>query len=227
MKPIFNASLMCVDFLNLKEDMAALNSCCHMLHADVLDGHFRRNIALSPDLLKAMCSCSDLPVDIHLMVTNPWEFIELYGGLGAKFIQVHAETICGNELETFWKIRSKGARPGLVINPEIPLDSVIQWLPYINILTVMTVSPGFAGSPFEPAAVEKIRIAKEIIEKENFDCILQADGHIGKDTYQTLWQAGTQCFVMGTTGLFGIRPTLAESGIAMKKEFTDATGVIL
>ena len=223
MKPIMAASLMCIDYLHVKDNMEAINRHCDILHADVLDGHFRKNVTLSPDFVKVVRGLSDLPMDIHLMVTNPLDFIDIFSDCGATYMSVHFETIAGQETEVFDKIRSNGFKTGMVVNPETSLEQFAPWLPHIDLLTIMTVHPGFAGSPFVWEAVDKLRAAADIIQENGYPCIIQADGSINKNTYKPLWEAGSRMFVMGSTGLFGLNDDLDKAGLQMKQEIVEAT----
>lgn len=224
MKPIFAASLMCMDFLHVEQDLKALDAGCSMLHADVMDGHFAKNITLSPDFIRVVKSAAKLPVDAHLMVTDPDNYLDALTSAEVDYISLHLETINVNAFRLMRKIKDAGCKFGLVLNPATPLSAAEHLLAETDLLTIMTVDVGYAGQPFIAAMLEKIAMAKRLQTEKGYSYIIQVDGGCGPKTYQELWQAGATAFVMGSSGLFGRADTLAEACALMKREFAAATG---
>jgi D-allulose-6-phosphate 3-epimerase len=225
MKPIFSPSLMCINLLDIENQIDILNQHCMMHHVDVMDGHFAKNITLSADFVRAIRPIAKLPIDAHLMVTTPNDFINDFADAGANYISLQAETIQTDAYRTLRKIKDLGCKFGIVVCPATPLSLVEWYLDEVDILTIMTVDVGYAGQKFIPQMVRKVAQARQIMEEKGYHYIIQCDGAIGKDTYKLLYDAGARAFVMGTSGLFKPGLELNEACHLMKKEFSQATGV--
>lgn len=216
LKPIFNPSLMCMDFLNIKEQISVLNKRADMYHFDIMDGHFVPNITLSPDLAKAMAPAMALPVDFHLMVTDPENYVQSCANAVKSltergiisYFSPHAEAVSGKGFRIFDQIRAAGFKPGVVINPETPLCMVEAYLHRLDKITVMSVDPGFAGQPFIPEVLDKVRALKALKaqDPEKYHLIIEMDGSCNKKTFKMLSEAGVESFVVGTSGLFNNDP---------------------
>jgi len=219
MEPIFSASLMCMSFLNVERDLHDLNKGCNMLHADVMDGHFAKNLTLSPDFIRDVRSVSSIPIDVHLMVQNPEQYLDTLIDIGVSFISVHLETINVNAFRLMRKIKEAGIGFGLALNPATPIEAAQHLLSEIDLLTIMTVDVGYAGQAFIPQMLDKIEKANDLKKKYDHSYIIQIDGACGPKTYDLLWQAGATSFVVGTSGLFGRKDTIPASCALMREEF--------
>lgn len=226
-KPMFSPSLMCLDFLDIKNQIEILNKCCDMYHADIMDGHFAKNITLSVDIIKAIMKVATLPFDVHLMVETPNDYIDPLADIGVGTISLHAETIQKDSYRIIRRIKDLGCKFGVVVCPATPLSLVRWYLDQVDILTIMTVEVGYAGQKFIPQMIDKIAEANELLSEKDYHYIIQVDGAIGKATYKPLYDAGTRLFVMGTSGLFKQGIELSKACQIMKDEFTQATGVPL
>ena len=234
MKPIFNPSLMCMDFLDIRHQLQVLNQRVDMYHFDIMDGHYVPNITLSPDLAKAIARASELPLDFHMMVTEPQQYIEpcrqAVAGLTERgilsFYSPHAEVINGRGFRIIDQIRAAGFRPGVAINPETPLSAVMAYLHRLDKVTFMSVDPGFAGQPFIPEVLEKIREARTLKEKdpEKYHFIIEIDGSCNKRTYGILAEAGVESLIVGTSGLFNNDPDLEKAYDIMIDDFKRGVG---
>lgn len=214
---------MCMDFLDIPNQIAELNKRVDYYHADVMDGHFCQNITLSPDFIAAIGKIATKPIDCHLMVVNPMHWIDLLAEAGATYLSVHAETINKDAFRVFNHIENIGCKPGLVLNPATPLSSTFHYLNRIDLLTIMTVDVGFAGQPFIPEMLDKVRQAKELKEKHGFKYEIQIDGSCNKRTYQQLTDAGADVLVVGSSGLFGLDPDITKAWDMMQHEYKNAT----
>jgi D-allulose-6-phosphate 3-epimerase len=204
MKEKFAVSLMCMDFLKMKEQLEILNQRVGMYHIDIMDGHYCKNITLSPDLIRAFKKVSTLPMDIHLMTTNHDDWIDIVAEAGADIISPHAETINGDAFRTYNRITNLGCKCGLVLNPATTLESVKHYLNRIDLLTIMTVDVGFSGQPFIEEMLDKIKEAKELREKYGYHYKIQIDGSCNKKTYKALHDAGADIYILGGSGLFSL-----------------------
>ena len=211
MKVEFSPSLMCMDFLKMEEQFNILNDKVDMYHIDIMDGHFCKNITLSPDLVKTFSKVAKKPMDVHLMTTNPTDWIEKVAEAGAEYISPHAETINGDAFRVMNMIKSLGCKTGVVLNPATPLSYVKHYLNRIDLLTIMTVDVGFAGQPFIEEMLDKIKEAKELKEKYGYTYKIQIDGSCNPKTYKRMYDAGAEVLIVGSSGLFGLNEDLNKA----------------
>ncbi len=232
MKKLINPSLMCMDFLAIREQITVLNKRADMYHFDIMDGHFVPNITLSPDIAGAIAPISEIPLDFHLMCTDPGLFIEPLEKAvrplterGVKsFLSPHAEVMSGCGFRLLDRIVSAGFRPGIAINPETPLSMIEAYMHKLDKITFMSVDPGFSGAAFIPEALDKVRQAAEIkkSDPERYHFIIEIDGSCNKKTYRLLSDAGIESFIVGSSGLFGNDPDLTAAWDIMQKDIAEA-----
>lgn len=222
MKPEFAPSLMCMDFLKIQEQMEILNDWADYYHVDIMDGHFCKNITLSPDMVKVFSKIAKKPIDVHLMTTNPEDWIDALANAGAAYISPHAETINTDAFRILNHIESLGCKKGVVLNPATPLSYVKHYLNRIDMLTLMTVDVGFAGQPFIEEVLDKIHEAKEWKEKYGYTYKIQIDGFCNISTFKRLSNAGAEVYVVGSSSLFGKKLDLKKSCMQLEKDFDEA-----
>lgn len=219
---IFSASLMCMDFMSIRESLDILEQNCSMLHVDIMDGHFCSNLALSPGFIRAVRPNTKLGIEAHLMISRPEELLEELASAGTDLISLHAETINTSAFRIIRKVKELGCKVGIVLNPATPLEYVGPYLEQADVLTIMTVDVGYAGQPFIPEMLAKIRQAEQLRREHGYKYIIQSDGANNKRTYRALYEAGVRSFVMGSTGLFGLSTKLEEACMMMRNEFEQA-----
>lgn len=232
MKPIINPSLMCMNFLDMKNQLSILNERVDMYHFDIMDGHYVPNITLSPDLAKAMAPACDIPIDFHLMVTDPAMFIEPCAKAVApltergiiSYYSPHAEVINGQGFRILDQIKAAGFKTGVAVNPETPLCMIEAYMHKLDKITFMSVDPGFAGQPFIPEVLDKVRQAKEMKEAnpDKYHYIIEIDGSCNAKTFKTLADAGIESFIVGTSGLFNNDPDLVKAYDILMDNFNKA-----
>ena len=227
MKPLFTVSLMCMDFLDMKNQIDVLNEKFDGYHMDVMDGHFCKNITLSPDIIKAVGKAAKKPMDVHLMTTEPNDWIKSCAEAGAELISPHAETINTNAFRTINRIKDLGCKTGVTLNPATPLAYCKEYLGRIDVLTIMTVDVGFAGQPFIREMLDKIKEAKKLREENGWHYHIMIDGSCNKKTFKDLYAAGAECFILGSSGLFSLDEDLRVACAKAKKIFEEETGVKL
>jgi ribulose-phosphate 3-epimerase len=155
-------SILASDFAHLADEVAAAErGGGTIVHVDVMDGHFVPNITFGPPMVKALRPVTKLPLDCHLMIENPDEFIPEFAAAGADMVSVHQE-VCRHLHRTLQQIEQHGMLPGVVINPATPVDTLIEVLPMVHYVLVMSVNPGFGGQEFLPLATEKIAYLAEL-----------------------------------------------------------------
>lgn len=218
----FSVSLMCMDFLHIEDQLKILNHNVDMLHVDIMDGHYCKNITLSPDLVKAFHKVSKIPMDVHLMTTNPEDWIKNVAEAGADTISLHAETINGQAFRLYNQIEDLGCKCGVVLNPATSLDEIKYYLNRIDLLTIMTVDVGFAGQPFIEEMIQKIEEAKRLREEKGYHYKIQIDGSCKKETFKILADAGADIYILGSSGLFGLDPDLNKACEKMRDHYNSA-----
>ncbi|NDO83771.1 allulose-6-phosphate 3-epimerase [Citrobacter sp. NCU1] len=214
-------SLMCMDLLRLEEQVSFLNDKIGYFHVDIMDGHFVPNLTLSPFFVSQLKRVANAPIDCHLMVTNPQDYVCTLADAGATMISFHAETANGQAFRLIETIRAKGMQCGLVVNPETPLEAVTLYLDRVDKVTIMTVDPGFAGQSFIPAMLKKITIFAEYRQQNQLGYLVEVDGSCNKMTYAALVDAGAEVLIVGSSGLFGHAENISEAWQIMEKDLAE------
>ena len=193
--PVIAPSLLQCDFGNLAEEVRSLQAAgAKALHLDVMDGHFVPNLTYGLPIVEAVRRVTELPLDVHLMIDNPGQFLEAFHKAGASLITIHVEAT-SDPKALLAEIRSLGACAGLALNPQTPLESVLECLSFCDQILVMSVHPGFGGQEFNPVALEKLfRLREEV----NPGTLLEVDGGVNASTIRRCAEAGAQMFVVGS-----------------------------
>ena len=201
-------SILSANFAALGDDIRMVEKAgAHMLHVDVMDGHFVPNITIGPLVVKAIRQVTKLPLDVHLMISDPDKYIAAFVEAGANMLTVHAEAT--DHLDrTLNFIRSFGVGAGVSINPATPVSTVEHALGLADMLLVMSVNPGFGGQQFIPYIVDKIRQARQFIDERGFRCPIEVDGGIDVDTLPAVVRAGAEVLVAGSAIFKAADPAL-------------------
>jgi ribulose-phosphate 3-epimerase len=195
-------SILSADFAHLALEIeAAERGGGTVIHCDVMDGHFVPNITLGPPVIKSLRKVTDLPLDCHLMIENPDEFIPSFAEAGASWISVHYEA-CVHLHRTLEHIADHGMKPAVVINPATRVDLLIEILPMVHHVLVMSVNPGFGGQEFIPFSLNKIKRLKELRQELGLAFRIEVDGGIAHDTIASVVEAGADLLVAGNA-VFG------------------------
>ena len=196
-------SILSADFACLGDEVRAVaDAGADYIHIDVMDGHFVPNITIGPDVVKALRPHSDLPFDVHLMISPVDPYIEAFANAGADIITVHAEAT-PHVHRTIQSIRSHGKRPGISINPATPVSAVEAVLGDVDLVLVMTVNPGFGGQSFIASQLEKIAEIRRLIDDSGRTVDLEVDGGIKPETAAQAWAAGADVLVAGSATFAG------------------------
>ena len=208
MKTIVAPSILACDFARLGEEVADVTRAgADWIHCDVMDGHFVDNISFGSAFVEAAARNTDLPLDVHLMITNPDRYLDRYLP-AAHAVDIHLEADA-DVPETLKRIRAAGKKAGLAINPHTPIGSIDPYLGQFDILLIMTVEPGFGGQPFMEDMLPKIRAAAEMRDKGGLDFRITVDGGINVETGRRCREAGADVMVAGTS-VFRAKDRAAE-----------------
>ena len=191
-------SILSADFARLADDAnEALRGGATLLHVDVMDGHFVPNITIGPPVVASLRKAVGVPLDCHLMIENPDEFIPAFADAGANWVTVHQEA-CIHLNRTLNLIRSHGMKPGVAINPATPVQTLGEVLDIVDHVLVMSVNPGFGGQKFIPGALEKARKLATMRNAKGVNFRIEMDGGIDMDTIGAAAKAGVELFVAGS-----------------------------
>jgi len=195
-------SILSADFTRLgAEVLAAERAGADWIHVDVMDGHFVPNLTMGPMTVAAVRRVTDLPIDAHLMIDNPDQFIQEFAAAGATHISVHAETVTHLN-RSLQLVRSSGAHPGIALGPSTPL-SILEWsLDFADYVLLVAVNPGFGGQELQRAVLDKIRALRADLARHDRSIIIESDGGINERTIGDFAAAGVDAFVIGSA-LFG------------------------
>jgi ribulose-phosphate 3-epimerase len=195
-------SILSADFAHLADEVAAAErGGAKIIHVDVMDGHFVPNLSLGFPVIKSLRKATKLTFDCHLMIENPDQFIPDFAEAGANWVSVHYEA-CRHLHRTLDHIRDHGMEPAVVINPATRVNFLIDILPMVHHVLVMSVNPGFGGQKFIPFALDKIRRLKELREEYKLDFRIEVDGGVDHETIKSVVQAGADLLVAGNA-VFG------------------------
>lgn len=195
-------SILAADFARLGAEVADAQAAgADYIHVDVMDGHFVPNLTMGPHVVRAVRRVTDLPLDVHLMMEAPERLLEAFCHAGASILTVHVET-CPNLHRTVQQIKELGCRAGVTLNPATPAVSLSEIVPYVDLVLVMTVNPGFGGQEFIKGILPKIRQVRAMLDAHNAEAELEVDGGIGPDTAARVVEAGARVLVAGSA-IFG------------------------
>lgn len=191
-------SILAADFAKLGQEVKEVEAAgAELIHIDVMDGHFVPNISFGAIALEAIRPLSTLPMDVHLMIENPDQYIEQFAKAGADYITVHVEA-CRHLHRTIQLIRSFGVKPGVVLNPHTPIETIQHILEDVDMVLFMTVNPGFGGQKFIESVVPKVEALSNIIKERGLNIEIEIDGGINAETIVPCAKAGATVFVAGS-----------------------------
>ncbi len=213
-------SILSADFSRLGDSVAAIERAgAHLIHVDVMDGHFVPNISFGAAVMKSLLGKSGLPFDVHLMREEPDRYLEDFVTEQTEYITVHQEA-CVHLNRTIQHIKSLGVKAGVALNPATPLSTLEYCIGDIDMVLIMSVNPGFGGQKFIPSATEKVEKLRKMKEEKNPELVIEIDGGINTDNVRTVTDAGVEIVVAGSS-VFGsddvegnVKEFLAKTGNA-------------
>ena len=197
-EPKFAPSILSADFARLAEAALAVERAgADWIHVDVMDGHFVPNLTFGPKMVADLHKATRLPLDVHLMIEQPEDWVDRYAEAGAAYLTIHVEA-AQDVPGTLAAIRARGVRSGLTLNPETPVDAVLPHLGALDLALVMSVHPGFGGQKFIEGALAKVRAIRESLDRRRLSAELEVDGGIKPDNAARVVAAGATVLVAGS-----------------------------
>lgn len=191
-------SILSADFTRLGDQVREAEAAgAQRIQIDVMDGHFVPNITMGPAIVEAVRGCTSLPLEAHLMITNPQDYIETFARAGADVIIVHQE-VCPHLHRVIQQIKRAGKKAGVALNPSTPVFLLQDVYPLLDHVLIMTVNPGFGGQDFIPQTLPKIQYMRQIITQHGLTCDVEVDGGIHEQTVPQVTQAGANLLVAGS-----------------------------
>lgn len=191
-------SILSADFAKLGEEIKDVeHGGADYIHVDVMDGHFVPNITIGPLIVKSIRPITNLPLDVHLMIENPDQYIPAFAKAGADIISVHVEA-CPHLHRTVHLIKEQGKKAGVVLNPATPVEMIQHILPDVDLVLLMTVNPGFGGQSFILSVLPKIQQVRQMVDELGLDIEIEVDGGVNEETAKQCIQAGANVLVAGS-----------------------------
>ncbi|MBQ6542778.1 MAG: ribulose-phosphate 3-epimerase [Clostridia bacterium] len=206
LRPAISPSLMCADIFRLGEIIDGFEkNSIELLHIDVMDGEFVPNFCLGTDYCRRLKAATDIPLDIHLMVSEPENKLEAFPFGEGDMVSVHYESVGSKNLApSFEKIRKRGAKPFIAINPDTPTEAVSDWLEMTDGVLLMTVYPGFAGQSMVEGSLERITALRRLMDENGYsEKSIEVDGNVNYEKAPLMRRAGADIFVVGTSSILG------------------------
>lgn len=196
-------SILSADFARLAEEVSRVEAAgADWLHIDVMDGHFVPNLTVGPPIVEALRKVTTLPLDVHLMMTNPDAFIAEFAEAGADYLTVHVET-CPHLHRTVQSIKERGVKAGVTLNPATPAVMLSEIVRDADLILIMSVNPGFGGQKFIPSSLQKIAEVRGLIDRTHSHALLEVDGGVKPDNVDAILAAGADVLVAGSAVFSG------------------------
>lgn len=206
-------SILSADFSRLGEEIAAVKrGGATILHVDVMDGHFVPNLTIGLPVVRSLAKATDLPLDAHLMISEPGRYAQQFVEAGARMVSVHVEADAHLH-RTLAAIRAAGAQAGVVLNPATPVETLVEALPFADYVLVMSVNPGFGGQKFIPNALDKLRRLRRMIGERQLATRLEIDGGVDLENIASVVAAGAEIIVAGSAIFGAADPEAAVRGL--------------
>ena len=199
---IIAPSILSADFMNLGQEVRRMEKVgAQILHVDVMDGNFVPNLTIGVPVVEQLSKCTELSLDVHLMIANPEQTVDLFIDAGANYLSVHFETVLHLD-RMLDRISERGVKPGVALNPHTPVSALEEVLPKCHYVLLMSVNPGFGGQQFISSSFQKVRKLKSLIDSQNLSVKIEIDGGIGPKNVRKAVESGVDIVVAGSA-IFG------------------------
>jgi ribulose-phosphate 3-epimerase len=196
-EPIIAPSILASDFSRLAEEVQAIEGAADWAHVDVMDNHFVPNLTIGLPVVQSLRKATNIPFDVHLMITDPQRWAPAYAEAGAYNVTFHAEA-CDDPVALAKTLRAAGSKAGLAIDRDTPVEPYLELLPYLDTILIMTIKAGFGGQAFMPELLDKVRDVRRRARINDLEIRIEVDGGIAADTIEQAAEAGADAFVAGT-----------------------------
>ena len=204
-----------------------LNHHVDSYHIDIMDGHYVPNITLSPWFIEEVRKISDLPMSVHLMVTDPSFWVQQLVDMKCELICMHAEVLDGLAFRLIDQIQNAGLKAGVVLNPETPIETIFPYIELVDKITIMTVDPGFAGQRLIDSTLDKIVALRELREENGYQYVIEMDGSSNRKSFKRIDAADPDIYIIGRSGLFGLDEDIEKSWGIMNRDYEEMTGKVI
>ena len=208
-------SMLSADFLHLESDVEMVNRNADIFHLDIMDGVFVPNISYGFPLVEAIAQKADKPLDAHLMIVNPENYVERFAKAGVSMLSFHLNA-AKEPLSLVKRIRELGMTPGIAINPDIPVESLFPYIKDCGFVLIMSVFAGFGGQKFIPQTLDRLAAVKAEIRRTGADCLVEVDGGISPDNASAVVNAGADILVAGSSVFRGADPAVAIASMRLR-----------
>lgn len=215
-------SVGCCDLFHIEEQVKIIDERSDFLHMDIKDGVYVPSFGIGPDYLDYLKDKVTKPMDAHLMIKHPQQYLEVFAKAGAAYITPHTDCIEGDAFVTINKIKDLGCKAGIALNPSVPLETIQYYLPLLDKVTLMIVDAGISGQKVITQVYDKIRKLVKMREEMGLDFLIEADGSMNKDVYLPLYEAGADMVVLGPPALWNKSDDFEEAWEIMEKELQEA-----
>ena len=216
-------SVGCCDLFHIEEQVRLINEKSDFLHMDIKDGVYVPSYGIGPDYLDYLNKHIEhlKPMDAHLMVKHPQQYLEVFAKAGATYITPHTDCIEGDAFVTIRRIKELGCKAGIALSPSVPLSTIEYYLPLLDKVTIMIVDPGISGQPVDPQMFVKINRLAKMREESGLNFLIEADGSMNKSLYRPLYEAGADMVVLGPPALWNKDADFKKAWLIMENELEE------